>query len=312
MLRLTATELIVEVSTTEPSLIFNLINCQETVVLNTHGSIIIDQRLTKSAYIKIITKILQHIKRGDCYELNFCQEFFSENATIDPLYIFEELQKLSPNPFSAFYKVNDSYCLCASPERFLKKEGNTLTSQPIKGTTKRDPDPIMDQKNKDYLKESSKEKSENVMVVDLVRNDLSKICVEGSVYVDDIYGVYSFPQVHQMISTIKGTMPDGMHWTKALSATFPMGSMTGAPKKKVMELIALYEKNSRGLFSGSIGYVTPAGDFDFNVVIRSIFYNTANRYLSFWAGSGITFYSDPVAEYEECFIKAEAIREVLK
>jgi para-aminobenzoate synthetase component 1 len=244
--------------------------------------------------------------------LNFCQEFFSENAGIDPLSVFKKLQQVSPNPFSAFYRLNDDYCICASPERFLKKSGRELISQPIKGTSRRDTDPVKDEKNRSYLKESIKEKSENVMVVDLVRNDLSKICIEGSVYVEEIFGIYSFPQVHQMISTIKGVLSADLHWTKALSATFPMGSMTGAPKKRVMELIAQYEKNKRGLFSGSIGYITPSGDFDFNVVIRSIFYNKSKQYLSFWTGSGITFKSDPVLEYEECLTKAEAIREVLK
>lgn len=312
LLRLTANELIVESCEGNAAAIFNSISEQDAGVSISTFSINIRQKLSKSEYIKIITKIRKHIQRGDCYELNFCQEFFSENAIIDPFSVFKKLQQVSPNPFSAFYKVNDNYCMCASPERFLKKTGQELMSQPIKGTSKRDNDPVIDEKNKAYLKESTKEKSENVMVVDLVRNDLSKICKEGSVHVEEIFGIYSFPQVHQMISTIKGILPGDVHWTKALSATFPMGSMTGAPKKRVMELIAQYEKDKRGLFSGSIGYITPSGDFDFNVVIRSIFYNKTSRYLSFWAGGGITFKSDPVLEYEECLVKAEAIRQVLK
>jgi para-aminobenzoate synthetase component 1 len=269
-------------------------------------------KLSRSEYIHIIAKIKEHIQRGDCYELNFCQEFYSPDAEINPLSIFKNLQRVSPNPFSAFYRVHDNYCMCASPERFLKKTGLQLISQPMKGTSLRNNDPVIDKKNIDYLKESPKERSENVMVVDLVRNDLSKICVEGSVQVEEMFSVYSFPHVHQMISTIKGVLPADIHWTQALSATFPMGSMTGAPKKKVIELIAQYEKSKRGLFSGSIGYVTPNGDFDFNVVIRSIFYNLENRYMSFQAGSGITFNSDPYLEFDECLAKIEAIKIVLK
>ena len=312
LIRLTDKELIIEVCDESAEAIFDAINSLQQTVREAVHSINIEQRYSRSEYLQIISKIREHIQRGDCYELNFCQEFFSDNAVIDPLYIFKKLQAFSPNPFSAFYRVNDNYCMCASPERFLKKTGQELMSQPIKGTSKRDIDPVKDEVNKTYLKKSQKEKSENVMVVDLVRNDLSKICMEGSVYVDEIFGIYSFPQVHQMISTIKGLMDKDIHWTKALAETFPMGSMTGAPKKRVMELIAKYEKNKRGLFSGSIGYISPTADFDFNVVIRSIFYNQSARHLSFWAGSGITFYSDPVLEYEECLVKAEAIMKVLK
>ena len=203
--------------------------------------------------------------------------------------------------------------MCASPERYLKKTGNTIISQPIKGTSKRDlHNKNTDEEIKNYLQKSLKEKSENVMVVDLVRNDLSKICREGSVQVKELFGIYSFPQVHQMISTVKGILENNIHWTDAVKATFPMGSMTGAPKKKVMQLIDEYESSARGLFSGSIGYVTPQADFDFNVVIRSIFYDDSNKFLSFLAGGGITFYSNAADEYEECMLKAAAIISVLK
>lgn len=312
LLRLTKNELIVEISKGNAIDLYNSINETDLHFLPINNTAAIHPRLTKSEYISIIEKIRKHIKRGDCYELNFCQQFFSENTIIDPLSVFKKLQKFSPNPFSAFYKVNNNFCMCASPERFLKKTGQQLMSQPIKGTSKRDDDPYVDEANKRYLKASAKEKSENVMVVDLVRNDLSKICLEGTVFVEEIFGIYSFPQVHQMISTIKGLIPQDVHWTKALSATFPMGSMTGAPKKRVIELIKKYENKKRGLFSGSIGYITPYSDFDFNVVIRSIFYNKVSRYVSFWAGGGITFYSDPELEYEECMVKAKAMWEVLK
>ncbi len=267
----------------------------------------------KEEYLSIIEKLKQHIHRGDCYEINFCRHFFAENISIEPMLLYTGLVKHSPSPFGALYKLNDKYCLCASPERYLKKVQQDIISQPIKGTSRRSLlDQVQDEKNKQYLLDSQKERSENVMVVDLVRNDLSRICEEGSVYVQELFGVYSFPQVHQMISTIRGRVTEGLSFTDAIKATFPMGSMTGAPKKRVMELIDTYETRARGLFSGSIGYITPNGDFDFNVVIRSIFYNASKKYLSFSAGSGITFYSDPVEEYRECMLKAEAIREVLQ
>jgi para-aminobenzoate synthetase component 1 len=194
----------------------------------------------------------------------------------------------------------------------LKKEGSKILAQPIKGTSKRiHGDDKMDEQNKEELFHSSKDRSENVMVVDLMRNDLSKICEEGTVNVDELYGIYSFPQVHQMISTISGELKKNISFSEIIQATFPMGSMTGAPKKKVMELIEQYEKTKRGIFSGAVGYISPAGDFDFNVVIRSIMYNSMSGYLSFQTGSAVTFYSDPEKEWDECILKAEAMKKVL-
>ena len=269
-------------------------------------------RFTRDEYLATVSALRQHILRGDCYEINFCQEFFAQPATIDPLATWRSLGEASPNPFSAFYRLDNSYLLCASPERYLKKTGDALFSQPIKGTSARDRlDPVTDRAHHEELYNSPKDRSENVMVVDLVRNDLSRICVPGSVAVTELFGVYPFPQVHQMISTVTGQMQPGLHWTEAIRSTFPMGSMTGAPKNRVVELIALYERSRRGIFSGAVGYVTPDGDFDFNVVIRSLMYNSENKYLSYQVGSGITFYSDPAAEYEECLVKAEGIRRAL-
>lgn len=272
----------------------------------------IHHRLKRDEYLQTIRALQQHVLRGDCYEINYCQEFYADQAVIDPLSVYLSLSKASPNPFAAFYKMQDRYLVCASPERYLKKEGNRLFSQPIKGTWQRNiTDLQADIKNKEQLYNSEKDRSENVMVVDLVRNDLSKVCEEGSVQVDELFGIYSFPQVHQMISTVSGRLREDVHFIDAIRHTFPMGSMTGAPKRKVMELIEMYEKTKRGVFSGSVGYITPGGDFDFNVVIRSILYNAATNYLSFQAGSAITFYSDPEGEYEECLLKAAAIKQVL-
>lgn len=274
--------------------------------------LVIHSRLDREEYLQVIRDLQQHILRGDCYEINYCQEFYATDVVIDPLSVCLSLSKASPNPFAAFYKMEDRYLVCASPERYLKKEGDRLFSQPIKGTWQRDiANQEADVRNREQLYHSAKDRSENVMVVDLVRNDLSKVCAEGSVQVDELFGIYSFPQVYQMISTVSGQLREDVHFIDALKHTFPMGSMTGAPKRRVMELIEKYEKTRRGVFSGSVGYITPEGDFDFNVVIRSILYNATTGYLSFQAGSGITFYSDPEGEYEECLLKAAAIKKVL-
>ncbi len=273
----------------------------------------IQHRITKQEYINTVQELLHHIHRGDCYEINFCQEFYAEDAKIDPLNLYNRLTSVSPNPFSSFYKLNDKYLLCASPERYIQRKGNHIISQPIKGTFKRDlNNPEADNILKTQLQQSKKDRSENVMIVDLVRNDLSRICKEGSVKVDELFGVYTFPQVHQMISTISGELKEDTHFTDILKATFPMGSMTGAPKRKVMELIEQYEKTKRGIYSGAVGYISPENNFDFNVVIRSILYNATNQYLSYLVGGGITSQSDPEKEYEECLLKAEAMQQVLQ
>jgi para-aminobenzoate synthetase component I len=313
IIRLTVNEIIIEAD--DPAAVFSAIN--QSDVLTKPGiikkDIKIQNRISRNEYIHIIDKLKQHILRGDCYEINFCQEFFAENAGINPVEVYKKLSVLSPNPFSALYKVDSSWLLCASPERFLKKQGKRILSQPIKGTSKRNLlDSLEDDKSKSGLKNSEKDRSENVMVVDLVRNDLAKICEKGTVKVDELYGIYSFPQVHQMVSTVSGELKNAISFSEIIKATFPMGSMTGAPKLRVMELIEEYESTKRGIFSGAVGYISPNGDFDFNVVIRSIMYNTDSKYLSIIAGSGITFSSDPEKEWEECMMKAEAMKKVLE
>ena len=272
----------------------------------------IQSRISRDEYLEIIKKIQKHISRGDCYEMCFCQEFYAQGARIDPIIVFKKMSELSPNPFSAFYREGEKYLMCASPERFLKKTKNVIISQPIKGTSKRTANLLENEGEKNLLFIDEKERAENIMIVDLVRNDLSKICTEGSVYVKEFLKIYSFPQVHQMISTITGKLRENILFAEIFSATFPMGSMTGAPKKRAMELIEEYEKTKRGLFSGSVGYINPEGDFDFNVVIRSILYNEKNKYLSIQAGSAITWKSIPEKEYEECNIKIEVIKKALE
>ncbi len=274
---------------------------------------VIQKRIYKDHYIQILERLRQHILRGDCYEINFCQEFFAENIDLNPLDLYQALNRISPSPFSAFYRVGQKFLLCASPERYLKRKGDLILSQPIKGTAARDRENVQhDEALKADLASSEKDRAENVMVVDLVRNDLSKICETNSVKVAELFGIYSFAQVHQMISTIVGKPLAHLHWSEMVAGTFPMGSMTGAPKKRVLSLIEQYEKTKRGLFSGALGYVKPNHDFDFNVVIRSLLYNSQSRYLSYFAGSGITVNSDPEKEYEECLIKVAAFEKIIK
>ncbi|MCG3164444.1 MAG: Aminodeoxychorismate synthase component 1 [Bacteroidia bacterium] len=269
-------------------------------------------RISKDDYVDNVKKIKQHIQLGDIYELNYCIEFFAENVEINPVKIYEKLNNISNAPFSCLYKVNDNYLICASPERFLKKEGNKITAQPMKGTARRSSNSEEDEQIKVQLLGSEKERAENVMIVDLVRNDLSKTAEKNTVKVEELFGVYSFSQVHQMVSTISSQIREDVGIVEVIKSAFPMGSMTGAPKVKAMELIEKFETTKRGLFSGAVGYITPEKDFDFNVVIRSIQYNAKNKYLSFMVGSAITINSDPEKEYEECLLKARALIEALK
>ena len=298
---------------TDPAIIFDEINSFPIhSSLQNEESVSPIPTISKEEYLNSVRQIQKYIARGDCYEINFCQKFLAKEVAINTVGVYQRLTKLSPNPYACYYKINNQYLLCASPERYLNKTGSQLISQPIKGTFKRDLSNVdADERLGKALFESPKERAENVMIVDLVRNDLSKICQEGSVHVSELFGIYTYPNVHQMISTIVGTIDEDIDFTQILEATFPMGSMTGAPKKRVMELIDEYEPSARGLYSGSVGYITPEKDFDFNVVIRSVLYNETNKSLSYQVGSGITHYCNPEDEYEECILKARSIREVL-
>jgi para-aminobenzoate synthetase component 1 len=269
-------------------------------------------RIHKDEYLSKVETMLEHIHRGDIYEANFCQEFYAEKVSIRPLETYLKLNDISKPPFATFLKLGDSYILSASPERYLKKAGTKIVSQPIKGTAKRSKDILKDNKLKEQLAIDEKERSENIMIVDLVRNDLSKTATKGSVQVEELCQVYTFPQVHQMISTITSEIDASTHAVDVIQTTFPMGSMTGAPKISAMQIIEELEETKRGVYSGAVGYFTPNSDFDFNVVIRSILYNQSKEYVSFSVGSAITSKSNPLKEYEECLIKAKAMREVLE
>jgi len=272
----------------------------------------IKQRISKENYLSKVAIMLDHIHRGDIYEANFCMEFYSEEATINPLEIYQKLNSISEPPFAVYFKNNSQYLVSASPERYLKKDGTKVISQPIKGTAQRFSDVIQDNQAKQELSQNPKERSENIMIVDLVRNDLSKTAIKDSVKVEELSEIYTFKQVHQMISTVVSKVAHTVSPTEIIKTTFPMGSMTGAPKISAMQIIEDLEVTKRGLYSGAVGYFTPHNDFDFNVVIRSILYNSENKYLSFSVGSAITSQSIPEKEYEECLLKAKAMFEVLK
>ncbi|MDT7830477.1 anthranilate synthase component I family protein, partial [Pricia sp. S334] len=285
----------------------------QTLVGNsTSNDIRIKLRTSKDDYFSRIKALLAHIHRGDIYEANFCQEFYAENTTIDVLKAFDKLNAISKAPFAAFLKIRDKFLMSASPERYLRKKSGIAISQPIKGTAKRSPDLETDAALKFNLQKDAKERSENIMIVDLVRNDLSKSAVKGSVRVPELCEVHSFAQVHQLISTVTAEVPKDKNPVEIIEETFPMGSMTGAPKISAMRIIEAQEDFKRGLYSGAVGYFTPDGDFDFNVVIRSILYNASEKYVSFAVGGAITAKSVPKKEYEECLLKAKAMREVLE
>ena len=286
-----------------------IIQC--SVFSNQSSEIKIEQRISKESYIDKVNKMLEHIHRGDIYEANFCMEFYAENAVIEPLEVYQKLNAISEPPFAVYFKNNNQYLVSASPERYLKKQDTKVISQPIKGTAKRFDTTEADENSKKELAENPKERSENIMIVDLVRNDLSHTATKGSVVVEELCGIYSFKQVHQMISIVVSNVEHTTSPIEILRTTFPMGSMTGAPKISAMNIIENLEETKRGLYSGAVGYFTPNGDFDFNVVIRSILYNSKNQYVSFSVGSAITSLSEPEKEYEECLLKAKAMFEVL-
>lgn len=272
----------------------------------------IKQRSSEEKYAEKLDKIQAHIHRGDIYEMNFCMEFYAEDARIDPLAVYQKLNRITGSPFATFLRVHDKYLLSGSPERFVKKAENKVISQPIKGTARRSAIQGEDDLIRNKLLNDPKERSENIMIVDLVRNDLSKTAVKGSVKVEELCGVYTFKQVHQLVSTVVSEVSPETNVVDIIRSLFPMGSMTGAPKISAMEIIEELEETKRGLYSGAVGYFTPDNDFDFNVVIRSILYNATERYVSFSVGGAITALSKKENEYKECQLKAAAMKMALQ
>lgn len=307
------TKLTIETIDIEPDVIYKdiLAHADDSISMP-EAKLKFEHRVAKDTYLNTIDKLRQHIKEGDCYEINYCTEGYAEEVSIEPLQVFDALNKKSPAPFAAYYRCEDKYMMSASPERYLQKRGSKVVAQPIKGTARRGIDPQIDEEIKEALYQNIKERAENVMIVDLMRNDLARSCEVGSVKVEELFGIYSFPQVHQMISTISAQVAPDKGFAEVIKHSFPMGSMTGAPKIKVMELIEQYEVSRRELFSGTVGYITPGGDFDFNVIIRSLFYNATTQYLSYQTGGAITYDSVPEKEYEEMRLKAWALESILK
>ncbi|NDV14819.1 aminodeoxychorismate synthase component I [Muricauda sp. TY007] len=285
---------------------------QSELSIEQSDAIKIKMRIHKDAYFEKANRFLEHIHRGDIYEANFCQEFYAEDVSFDPWETYQKLNSISDPPFAVFARLRDKYLMCASPERYIKKMGQKVISQPIKGTARRGNDEFEDKIIKKELSQDPKERSENIMITDLVRNDLSKSALKGSVQVEELCKPYTFKQVHQLISTIVSKVSTDKNIVEIIKETFPMGSMTGAPKISAMNIIEDLEETKRGLYSGAVGYFDPLGDFDFNVVIRSILYNATKKYVSFSVGSAITSKSDPEREYEECLLKAKAMRTVLE
>ncbi len=268
-------------------------------------------RVSREEYLEKAARIKNFIQQGDIYETNYCIEFYTQGASIDPAETYLSLKKRNPAPFSCFYRHKEKYLISSSPERFMAKREDKLISQPIKGTIRRGCDAAEDELLKTQLQNDPKERSENVMIVDLVRNDLSQSATRGSVKVEELFGIYSFPRVHQMISTVSSRLADDVHYIDAIRKAFPMGSMTGAPKIRAMEIIEECEATRRGLYSGAVGYISPQKDFDFNVIIRSILYNRADGFLNFMAGSAITIDAIAEKEYDECLLKAGSMAQTI-
>ncbi len=304
----------VEIEATEPAQIHQSIL---NTVLDTRSDkgkmaqVEVKNRMSKDEYLNTFEKMMLHIKRGDIYEVNLCQEFYAENTVIDPILTYERLNKVSPTPFSTFFKLKDKYIISASPERFLAKRGSTLISQPIKGTAPRGKSLMEDEQIKTELKNNPKEIAENIMIVDLVRNDMTQSAEPATVTAEKLLEVQTFKQVHQLVSTITGLQRNTISDIKAIKNLFPPGSMTGAPKVSAMRLCDSYESSRRGVYAGAIGYFAPNGDFDFNVVIRTIIYNHTKQYLSFHTGGALTYNALAEDEYNECLLKASAITAVL-
>lgn len=268
-------------------------------------------RTPKENYLKKIKGLKEHIQQGNIYELNYCIEFYAEGVHLDPLNTFLKLHELAKAPYSQLLKLGDNYIISASPELFLKKKGNQLITKPIKGTVKRGETFEEDEAFKNTLHNDIKERTENVMAVDVARNDLSVFAEKGSVRVNKLYNIETFETVHQMVSTISCNIKEGTSFEKIIDSTFPMASMTGAPKTRAMQLIDEFEDFKRGYYSGTSGFIDEKGDFTLSVTIRSVFYNKKTKRLSIAVGGAITYLSDPEKEYEECLLKAKAILKIL-
>ena len=282
----------------------------EQISCNTN-KINLQQTISRDLYLQKVTKLKQHIQQGDIYEINYCITFEAFDVQINPFDLYYKLNAISSSPYSALAKFNKQWIISSSPELFISKQGNTLITKPIKGTGKRNESIIEDSINKKKLLENIKERNENVMIVDVSRNDLSRIAKSGSVSVPKLFDIESYKQVHQMVSTVQCQLKPNITFNDIIQATFPMASMTGAPKIRAMQLIDEYELYNRNAYSGALGYINTNGNFDLNVLIRSIFYDEEKKHLSFTVGSAITSLCNAEEEYDECLLKAKAMMQVL-
>lgn len=257
-------------------------------------------------YLSRIREAQRRIFEGDFYEINLSHQLRAE-CTGRSFELYRRMKRVGPVPFGAFLQIDDISICCMSPERFLSKEGRRVFSQPIKGTTRRGTGSAEDCKLRNALRASIKNRAENLMIVDLVRNDLSRIATEGSVKVSSLFDIQTFGTVHQMVSTVEAESAVA-NSIEIIKACYPMGSMTGAPKISVMKAIEELENYRRGIYSGAIGYIQPNGDFDFNVVIRTAIISRGTLYYS--VGGAITGDSDPEEEWEETLVKARALTKV--
>lgn len=268
-------------------------------------------RTGREEYLARVDHLLAHVHRGDIYEINYCIERTAHADRFDPYVAFERLLRRTQAPFAGFKRHHDAFALCVSPERFLRFDGRTIIGQPMKGTRPRSNDATEDERLRTELRNDAKERSENVMALDVMRHDLARVAASGSVSVPDLWAVVSFPNVHQMISTVQATLHQDRDPYDALVSCFPPASMTGAPKIRAIQLIAEAEVGPRGLFSGSLGFFAPDGTGDFNVVIRTAVFDAAKGSLSLRTGSAITARCEPGSEWDECTLKARSVIDTL-
>lgn len=264
---------------------------------------------TRSSYQAAFDAIQRYLRAGDCYQVNLAQRY-SAQASGHSLQAYLELRRLSPAPYSAFLNLPHAQILSASPECFLRVRDGAVETRPIKGTRPRMADAARDAQAIRELQYSSKDRAENLMIVDLLRNDLSKCCMPGSVQTPRLFEVESFAQVHHLVSTVVGRLGAGQDALSLLRHCFPGGSITGAPKRRAMEIIEQLEPNRRGVYCGAIGYIGHDGNMDSNIAIRTLVY--ADGEIRFWAGGGIVADSDATAEYQETLDKAHAMLELLR
>ena len=278
----------------------------------THRPIALWERRTpKDRYLATVRKLLAHIQRGDIYEINYCTERTTQLEDFDPYAAFARLLDATDAPFASLYRSGDLFALCMSPERFLRIEGRQVLTEPMKGTRRRSRDAAEDAVLAHELAQDPKERSENIMAVDVARHDLSRIAAPGSVQVPELCAVRTYPNVHQLVSTVRAELRNGLGPWDAVRAAFPMASMTGAPKRRALELITEAEEMPRGLFSGSLGFQLPDGTLDLNVVIRTLTWDARTGRASLITGGAITAQSDAEQEWEECELKARSILDAL-